>query len=154
MKIGVNMWPPFQQLNDYTVPLGPLYDSKNMTVYANGIYVVIKRVLEDGCVWLSIRSEDNTAQHDWRHFQRIKNELVGPEAEAIEIYPAESRLVDTSNQFHLWCLPPGTKIPFGFGERLVSEAELATTKQRKFEDKPVDLVPEAILRERLKRSAT
>jgi hypothetical protein len=36
--------------------------------------------------------------HDWRDLQRIKNQLVGPECEAVELYPAESRKVDTANQ--------------------------------------------------------
>lgn len=58
----------------------------------------------------------------WRDKQRIKNEILGPEWECVELYPAESRLVDTSNQYHLWCLPPGYPFPFGFGERLVMEA--------------------------------
>jgi len=28
--------------------------------------------------------------------------IVGEEHEAFEVYPAESRLVDTANQYHLW----------------------------------------------------
>lgn len=150
-------WEPFEQLEDVHSPLGPLMDpGHDMTVWANNWYVVVKRVLEDGCVWLSIRSEPGAPLHDWRHFQKIKNELVGPEIEAIEMYPAESRLVDTSNQFHLWCLPPGKKIPFGFDERLVTEAEIETTKQRKFEEcvRPADLVPPDVMRDRLQRRAS
>jgi hypothetical protein len=70
------------------------------------------------CVHLSIKRRDKLSMHDWRHLQQIKNELVGPEVEAIEIYPAESRVVDTANQYHLWCFP-GQHIPIGWGERLV-----------------------------------
>jgi hypothetical protein len=70
---------------------------------------------------LSIHSHTRSAvgAHDWRHFQRIKNELCGPEREAVEIYPAESRLVDTANEFWLWVLPEGERLPFGFNERRV-----------------------------------
>jgi hypothetical protein len=55
-------------------------------------------------VHINIRRIDGAAIFDWRHRQLIKNELVGPECEAFELYPAESRLVDTSNKFHLWAL--------------------------------------------------
>ena len=74
-------------------------------------------------IHLSIRSLDRSADHDWRHLQRIKNEILGPEIEAVELYPAESRLVDTSNQYHLWAfdIEPGkTCFPFGYsGEQFV-----------------------------------
>jgi len=50
---------------------------------------------------LSIKRLDKHPVRDWRHFQRIKNELIGEENEAVELYPAQSRLVDTTNQYHL-----------------------------------------------------
>lgn len=69
-------------------------------------------------VHLNIRRLDGYPGRDWRHFQQIKNELVGPECEAIELYPAESRLVDTSNKYHLWaCRQPGFRFPLGFDNR-------------------------------------
>jgi hypothetical protein len=147
-------WEPWEEITDYNLPLGPLAEAAGGTkVYCNNIYTIIHRTLEDGCVWLSIRSNDNSARHDWRHFQKIKNDLVGPEIEAMEIYPKESRLADTSNQFHLWCLPPGKTIPFGFSDRLVTEAEIENTRQRPFETalKPSDLVSETDMRQRLKQ---
>lgn len=45
---------------------------------------------------------DQSARRDFRDFQAIKNQLWGDEAEAVEIYPAESRLQDPSNAFFLW----------------------------------------------------
>lgn len=66
-------------------------------------------------VQLSIRRLDRGHARDWRDFQRIKNELVGPEIEAIELYPAESRLMDSANQFHLWCVMDRSfRFPFGY----------------------------------------
>ena len=71
---------------------------------------------------LSIKRIDQAPVHDWRDLQRIKDELVGPECEGIEIYPAQSRLVDTATQYHLWCVrDPAYRFPFGFTERLVSD---------------------------------
>lgn len=64
--------------------------------------------------WLSIRRDDREPCRDWRHLQEIKNQLCGPGREGVEIYPAEERLVDTANQFHMWVLPAGEHWPFGF----------------------------------------
>ena len=41
---------------------------------------------------LSIKLRTKAPIHDWRDLQEIKNLLCGPEREAIEVYPAESRL--------------------------------------------------------------
>jgi len=86
-------------------------------------------------VQLSIRRLDRGAARDWRDFQRIKNQLVGPECEAIELYPAESRLVDTANQFHLWCiLDPLFRFPFGYTDRSVHAESGAGAVQRPREE--------------------
>lgn len=63
-------------------------------------------------VHLSMRTVENDVRHDWREMQRVKNEILGPEWEGMELYPAESRVVDTANQYHLWCLP--FTLPFGW----------------------------------------
>lgn len=51
---------------------------------------------------LMIVNSDQSAHRDWRAYQRIKNHFWGKEAEAVEIYPAESCLVDPSNAYFLW----------------------------------------------------
>jgi hypothetical protein len=67
---------------------------------------------------INIRRRDgNVIFRDWRHFQDIKNQLAGPECEGLELYPAESRLVDTANKYHLWViLNPELGIPIGWHE--------------------------------------
>lgn len=86
---------------------------------------------------LSIRRNDRRVIRDWRHFQRIKSELIGPDAEALELYPAESRLIDEANQFHLWVVE-GVRLPFGPGVRMVSDPEPGLHRQRAFTDDPPD----------------
>lgn len=101
--------------------------------WLNDLYQVAKRDLGEGCIHLNIRRRDGKViMRDWRHFQAIKNQLCGEEVEAVELYPAESRLVDTSNKYHLWCLPPGERFPFGFNKRDVLNMEGSTngTRQR------------------------
>ena len=103
-------------------------------VWLNDRYVVLVERRADGSAsCLSVRRTDRKAVRDWRHLQQIKNELAGPVAEAVELYPAESRLVDTANQTWLWCLPPGEQVSVGFRERLVldpREARAAGAVQR------------------------
>ena len=83
---------------------------------------------------LNCRRTDRESCHDWRELQMIKNILVGPEHEAVELYPAESRLTDTANNYHLWVLAkPSMRFPFGFSGRAVFSAEDAAkygAKQR------------------------
>lgn len=80
--------------------------------------------------WLSIKRRDREAFHDWRELQRIKNAITGPESEAVELYPAESRLNDSANQYHLWVLPGTTKWPFGYVSREVTNESVNGAKQR------------------------
>jgi hypothetical protein len=113
--------------------------------YENDRYIVIVReyedcrlvadegiVLPEGWTWLNIIPKASGSHvRPWQDFQRIKNELVGEEREAVELYPAESRLIDTSNAWHLWCPPEGTEWPFGwFRGRLVYDYETAREKGR------------------------
>ena len=83
-------------------------------------------------VCLSIKRRDREPIHDWRHLQEIKNALVGEQCEAFELYPAEERLVDTANQYWLWCFAdPTMRLPIGFTERSVCyETNWEGTKQR------------------------
>jgi len=78
-------------------------------------------------VHLNIRRRDGgPIMRDWRHFQQIKNELVGEECEAIELYPAESRKVDTTNKYHLYAVTdPTFRFPVGFDERDVEYEQLS-----------------------------
>jgi hypothetical protein len=110
-------------------------------IMLNNVYQVNIRVAETGIytdmVYLSIKRRDKKTIRDWRHLQRIKNELVGPECEGVELYPAESRLVDTANQYHMWvAVDSDFRFPFGFTERLVhgpEEAHKVGARQRAFE---------------------
>lgn len=82
-------------------------------------YEVFVRYLEPndgrgGPLHLSVKRLDREPVYDWRHKQSIKNEIAGPDREAVEIFPDERRLVDGANQTHLYVLPRGARVPFGF----------------------------------------
>jgi len=128
-------------------------------MWANDTYtVIVKRNQPTGLsnegkpvtmCWLSIRRNDRQAKPDWRDFQWIKNQLVGPENEGCELFPAESRLVDGANQFHLWVFEdPTVRFPFGFTERCVVDgASIFGETQRKF---PSNRIPPDLAENRLK----
>lgn len=110
---------------------------QNDELWLNDLYQVNLRVLSktyhgSRVVWLSIKRRDKEPCHDWRDFQEIKNQLVGPECEGVELYPAESRVVDTSNQYHLFVIADRNfRWPFGFREGFVTYTGSRHSKQRK-----------------------
>jgi len=140
---SVMKWTPLEQM-DYlfnpatgvqmAIPAGTF-------VFRNSRYLVISRELKAVSPFgkgyhLSIKRNDQEIIRDWRDLQRIKNELFGPEAEAVELFPAESRLVDAANQYHLWVFPT-YRFPFGQTFREVGSPEDAAeigARQREFED--------------------
>jgi hypothetical protein len=109
--------------------------SSECEVWMNDTYTVSVWDEGDGAMGrikhLSIKRNDRAPVTDWRDKQQIKNQLCGPEAEGIEIYPAESRVVDTANQYHVWVFLD-MKIPVGFerGVRMDAAEMLGAGKQR------------------------
>ena len=109
-------------------------------------------------VWLVITPlTDDAPLHDWRIMQQFKNELCGAQNYAVEIYPAESDLVDCNNNMHLFVWLDGYKPPFGMRGRNVVDPSLnppyleTATPQRPFAKRPPGAVnsleaTEAILR--------
>ena len=82
---------------------------------------------------LGVQRIDQRAVHDWRELQMIKNDICGPERDAIEVYPAESRLVDSSNYYLLWVFPWNYRMPFEIngGLRYVVDTDQAMAAQRR-----------------------
>ena len=62
---------------------------------------------------LMVRRHDAKPVRSWSGLQRVKSELAGTERVEIEVYPAESQLVDQANIYHLYVLPQGFELPFG-----------------------------------------
>lgn len=88
-------------------------------------------------IQIGISCHDGIARHDWRDFQAIKNQIAGPECEAFELYPAESRLLDPSNYFSLWCFPDMRQIRVGADTgRDVRDQDQALAPQRGLAKEP------------------
>jgi len=116
---------------------------RTASIFMNDVYQVNVSKLREpfgaamgDVIWLSIKRRDKEPIHDWRELQAIKNALIGPEHEGFELYPAESRLVDTANQYHLYVfMDEKIRMPVGFRERMVHGPERAVgtgAKQRAF----------------------
>lgn len=119
-----------------------LYEDKTlgkMELWENDRYGVSVRRYQKGFfiknspyIMIGITHIDESAHHDWRDFQAIKNDIAGRDWEGVELYPAESRLKDPSNRFYLWCVPRGI-LKFGLpGGRVVLDANEAVAPQRPF----------------------
>ena len=81
--------------------------------FHNRLYNGWALIFEDTSMHLTFKRNDRAAVRDWRHFQAIKNEVAGPEREAVELFPPESELMDAANEYHLWILPVGMQSPLG-----------------------------------------
>jgi len=115
-------------------------------IWHNSRYQVHLRIYEarDGglaVVQLSFKRHDRRTFIPYRDKMRIKDDLVGPECEGVELFPARSREVDTANQYHLWVIADEQfRFPLGFSTRLVSEASIPGSTQEPWPDgeRPTD----------------
>lgn len=87
-------------------------------------------------VHLAIRSVKRTpcavrfdAEPCWRELQRIKNEIVGPDREAVQVYPRSGELVDDADMYHLFVYPKECPIPFGLHRENGFEPTLKPTPE-------------------------
>lgn len=82
-------------------------------VWRNGMFIV--QAFKSDNAWgasrVMVRWLDARPDHDWALFQRIKNDLFGPERIALEVYPAESNKQDVANMYWFWVLPEGFDCP-------------------------------------------
>lgn len=125
-------WGPWRPLR----PDGPMKNGRRE--WSNDAYWVTENRIKSGgaaffdrpMVRLGIQRIDQRACNDWRDFQAIKNDVCGTEAEGLQLYPSESRLLDPSNYYLLWVIPKG-RIPCGvFAPRNVCGPDAAIAPQR------------------------
>lgn len=106
-------------------------ESNVAQIFMNDKYQVAKYPANGGVIHLSIKRIDRHHLMDWRDLQDIKNQLVGEENEALQLFPRESRVVDMANQFHLWVYSdPRANIPVGWWTGNKSDVSLGNGKQR------------------------
>lgn len=84
--------------------------SECQVCHRNRVFAVLERMDATGVTHLAVSSLSGV-RPTWPEMQRIKDEIAGPEATAIEVYPPLSQVVDEADMFHLWVLRG--KLPFG-----------------------------------------
>lgn len=84
------------------------------TAHRNNVFSVLERALPDGTRHLAITSLSGV-RPTWPEMQRIKDEIAGPEATAVEVYPPQTEIVDQADMYHLWVLP--APLPFSLFPR-------------------------------------
>jgi len=96
-------------------PVGKVGDAYE--TWINNLYMVFRcrdEITEWGIVSrIMVRRNDGGTNVPWADMQRVKNEIMGQERLAIQIFPPESDLVDDANIYHLWVMPDGFTMPFG-----------------------------------------
>lgn len=119
----------------------------NSEVYINDIYTVtVQDAVQAEMVlagtdtgwpamwYLSIKRTDREVIWDWRELQEIKNLICGEANEGFQLFPAQDRVVDTANQYHLFVLKEAKLcIPVGFPAGVVTDNPVPNTKQRTLE---------------------
>lgn len=67
---------------------------------------------------LIITRLDRQPVRNRKHIQKVKDMLVSPMVEAVEIFPSkeEAERFDVENATYLWVLPKGKRLPFGLGK--------------------------------------
>lgn len=77
--------------------------------HRNRCFCVLERPLPDGTIHLGVSSLSQI-RPTWWEMQRIKNEIAGESATAVEVYPPGAEVVDGADMFHIWVLP--APLPF------------------------------------------
>jgi hypothetical protein len=72
--------------------------------HVNDVFSVLDRTLPNGVRHLGISSLSGI-RPTWPEMQRIKDEIAGVGATAVEVYPPQQEIVDQADMFHIWVLP-------------------------------------------------
>jgi hypothetical protein len=102
-------WGPWERID---LPMGiPGTGWCNLIRYAyrNAVFSVLVRTVEDGVRHFAVSSLTGV-RPTWWEMQRIKNELAGDAATAVEVYPPQAEVIDGADMFHIWVMP--TALPF------------------------------------------
>lgn len=100
------------------IPGGTGWCREIREAWANNLYAVLIRTFIDErgeqVIHLAIRTASQL-EPPWRDMQRIKNEICGEEATAVQAMPPASELIDEADMYHMWVL--SSRLPFSLARR-------------------------------------
>lgn len=74
----------------------------------------VQHIVHNGLEVLMVRRHDGKPDFPWPHLQRIKDQLVGPDREAVQVFPRADEVVDSANMAHIWIVPASERLPYTF----------------------------------------
>lgn len=109
-------WAPWETVHFPEKTVGPSgWIAEFTKVHRNNVFSVLDRTLRDGTRHLAVTSLSEI-RPTWPEMQRIKDEIAGTDATAVEVYPPQSEIIDQANMYHLWVLP--APLPFSLYPRV------------------------------------
>lgn len=97
-------WGAWEQLTFPPGSVGDGWAAEFTTAHRNRVFSVLDRDAGNGVRHLAVSSLSGE-RPTWPEMQRIKDEIAGQKATAIEIYPPREHVVDKADMFHIWVLP-------------------------------------------------
>lgn len=91
------------------IPAGRGWNRQVRKAWKNKVFCVLVRPLSTGMHYAV--SSLSGIRPTWPEMQRIKNDVAGEGAVAVEIYPPQAEVVDAADMFHLWV---GATLPCDF----------------------------------------
>lgn len=56
-----------------------------------------------GTQWLHVSVSKKAGEPSWKTMQGVKNQFIGTNQMAIQVFPNTRGLIDIANVYHLWC---------------------------------------------------
>ena len=103
-------WGEWEKLTFPYGSAGMSWAAEFTTGHRNKVFMVLDRTLPSGVRHLAVTSLSQE-RPSWWEMQRIKDDLAGVDATAVEVYPPRSQVVDGADMFHIWVLT--SPLPFG-----------------------------------------
>ena len=110
---AIGAWGPWETIRFPEGSAGKTWAAGFTTAHKNRVFSVLDRTLPCGTRHLMISSLSGD-RPTWHEAQRIKDEIAGPEATAVEVYPPKAEIVDGADAYHLWVLT--APLPFSIFE--------------------------------------
>lgn len=96
-QITSNLWTEFEDRTSEAKLKSPLM----VKFLVNNLFSIQLYEVNGLSLW-GIRRHDQSTNIPWETKQRIKNEVIGFDKSAVEVFPSTSKLVDQANMYWLW----------------------------------------------------
>ena len=98
-------WGPWETLDAAEAMKGARGWAAQVTeVYRNRVFSVLVRHDASGATHMAVSSLSGI-RPSWYEMQRIKDDIAGETATAVEVYPPRAEVVDGADMFHIWVIP-------------------------------------------------